>query len=223
MRTIFTNPMMKCCLFVLLLVGPPTLAQSTRLGAFDNHADVGKPALKGDVTYHKKDRSYQLSGAGYNIWFKRDEFQFLYKQLKGDFTLTANFEFIGTGKDPHRKIGWMVRENLADTAVHVSAVSHGDGLVVMQWRTAPGAAMRDPQDEIFFPEKTLPPVIQLQRSGKTFTMRVGKSVDALQTVGSYDANLPDAVLAGVFLCSHNPQVVEQARVWNVKLERTAKK
>ena len=47
--------------------------------------------------------------AGYNIWFNRDEFQFAYKKLKGDFIVTADFEFVGTGTDAHRKIGWMVR------------------------------------------------------------------------------------------------------------------
>lgn len=207
------------CLISLLLLSQLAFAQTKPLGAFDHHADVGNPALTGNVTYQRSDGSYRLRGAGYNIWFKRDEFQFLYKNLTGDFTLTANFEFVGTGTDPHRKIGWMVRESLADTAVHVSAVAHGDGLVVMQWRTAPGAAMRDPEDEIFFPEKKVPYVIQLQRVGKTYTMRVGESREALQTVGTYEGNLPDAVLAGVFICSHNPQVVEEARVWNVRIDR----
>ncbi|MBC7891816.1 MAG: hypothetical protein H7Y12_06370 [Sphingobacteriaceae bacterium] len=215
MNTIFLLP--------LLFAYQITLAQTNPLGVFDHHADVGNPALKGTVTYQKSDRSYQLRGAGYNIWFARDEFQYLYKNLKGDFTLTAQVEFIGVGKDPHRKIGWMVRESLADTAVHVSAVSHGDGLVVMQWRTAPGAAMRDPEDEIFSPEKTLPPIIQLQRVGKSFTMRVGKPGEALKTVGSYEANLPDAVLGGLFICSHNPAVLEEARIWNVSIQQSAPK
>ena len=206
-------------LLPLLFLCQLTLAQTKSIGVFDNHVDSGNPKIKGDVTYKKSTKTYLLTGAGYNIWFARDEFQFLYKELTGDFTLTANFEFIGAGKDPHRKIGWMVRESLADTAVHVSAVSHGDGLVVMQWRTAAGAAMRDPQDEIFFAEKFLPQVIQMERVGQKLTMRVGNPGEALKTVGSYEGNLPDAVLGGVYICSHNPEVAEQARVWNVKIDR----
>jgi hypothetical protein len=104
--------------------------------------DVGSPKMKGSTIYDKKTNSYTLSGGGYNIWFNRDEFQYAYKRLSGDFILTGDFEFIGEGKDPHRKIGWMVRESLTDTAVHISAVYHGDGLTVLQWRLKPGMNMR---------------------------------------------------------------------------------
>jgi Tol biopolymer transport system component len=33
------------------------------------------------------------------------------------------------------------------------------------------------------------------------------------------ATLPDEVLAGLFICSHNESVVEQARVWNVRIDK----
>src|SRR3954454_6348208 len=124
------------------------IAQQNSLGVFENNTDVGHPKIKGTTVYDKQTNTYTLEGGGYNIWFNRDEFQYAYKKLKGDFTLTANFEFAGEGKDPHRKIGWMVRESLADTAVHISAVDHGDGLTVLQWRVKPGMNMRDPEDEI---------------------------------------------------------------------------
>ena len=68
--------------------------------------------------------------------------------------MTADFEFTSPqGKEGHRKIGWMVRENLNDDAVHFTATVHGDGLTVAQWRVLRGAYMRDPQDEQFFPKK----------------------------------------------------------------------
>ena len=110
-------------------------------------------------------QTYQLSGSGYNIWFERDELQFAWKKIAGDFILTANFSFIGKGTDHHRKIGWMVRESLADNAAHMSAVAHGDGLTVLQWRVLKGAFMRDPQDEIFAAKKHYQ-VLQLERKGK---------------------------------------------------------
>ncbi|MFL5809290.1 MAG: hypothetical protein ACJ749_07190, partial [Flavisolibacter sp.] len=140
--------------------------------------------------------------------------------IKGDFTLTANFEFIGEGKEGHRKFGWMVRESLADSAVHISAVSHGDGLTVLQWRVKPGMNMRDPEDEIRA-SGTKYGVIQLQRIGKKIIMRVAKKEgDAFETVGEHEMeNLPDEVFAGIFICSHNPDVMEQAKVWNVKIDQ----
>ncbi|HEY1872405.1 MAG TPA: hypothetical protein VGG71_15180 [Chitinophagaceae bacterium] len=189
-----------------------------RTGIFQNHIDVGNPKIKGSTIYNDKTKAYTLSGGGYNIWFNRDEFQFAYKKLKGDFILTANFEFVGEGKEGHRKIGWMVRGSLADSAVHISAVLHGDGLTVLQWRIKPGMNMRDPEDEIRA-SGTKYGVVQLERKGKKFVMRVAKKEgDAFETVGEHEMeNLPDEVLAGIFICSHNPDVIEQAKVWNVKI------
>ena len=112
-----------------------------------------------------------------------------------------------------------MRESLDKGAVHVSAVAHGDGLTVMQWRVKKDANMRDPEDEIFYPKKNIQ-IIQLERSGKKFTMRVANAGAPLQTVGSHEMeSMSDDVLAGLFICSHNPDVIEQARVWNVKVTK----
>ena len=132
-------------------------AGNNPVGIFEDHTDVGNPKHAGTrAVYDESSQTYTLKGAGYNIWFERDEFHYAYKKIKGDFILTANFAFVGKGIDPHRKIGWMVRESLDDNASHISAVVHGDGLTVMQWRLLKGAFMRDPQDEIFAPKARLP-------------------------------------------------------------------
>ena len=94
-----------------------------------------------------------MKGSGYNIWFNRDEFQYLYKKINGDFILTANFAFLGEKGNGHRKIGWMIRESLDEGAASYNAVTHGDGLAVLQWRPLRGAYMRDPEEEIFFAKK----------------------------------------------------------------------
>ncbi len=190
-----------------------------RVGIFDNHTDVGSPKLAGSTVFTQSDQTYSLKGSGYNIWFERDEFHYAYNKIKGDFILTANFEFIGTGMDPHRKIGWMIRESTDKSAAHISAVAHGDGLSVMQWRVLRGAFMRDPEDEIFSTVKNVQ-VIQVERSGKKFTMRVSQLGEPFITVGTHEMEwLKEEVLAGLFICSHNEGVVEQAKVWNVKIDR----
>lgn len=209
MKCLFTI----CCIFIFA----PAFAQQT--GIFQNHSDVGNPKIKGSTIYDSKTKTYTLNGGGYNIWFNRDEFQFDYKKLKGDFILTANFEFIGEGKEGHRKIGWMVRESLADSAVHISAVSHGDGLTVLQWRVKPGMNMRDPEDEIRA-TGTKYGVIQLERKGTKIIMRVAKKEgDPFEPVGEHEMDLRNEVLAGIFICSHNPDVMEQAKVWNVQISK----
>ena len=206
-----------CTLFTLSCYF--TLAQTTSIGIFENHADIGNPKKAGSAQYDQATQTYTLKGAGYNIWFERDEFQFLYKQLTGDFILTANFAFEGEGVNAHRKIGWMVRESLDDNASHISAVAHGDGLTVLQWRALRGAFMRDPEDEIFAPKANYS-IIQVERSGKTITMRAAHVGEPLQTIGSHAMeNMPDEIFAGLFICSHDEEVVEQARVWNVRIDK----
>jgi TolB protein len=194
-------------------------AQSDKLGVFTNSADIGKPKNAGSSTYDPSSKTYYVKGAGYNIWFNRDEFQYLYKKLSGDFRLTANFQFAGDTGNAHRKIGWMLRESPDESAVSMNAVLHGDGLVVMQWRGTKGANMRDPEDEIFFAGKKIYEVIQLERRGKQLTMRIGNPGQPLQLVGTHEMPLPDTVLAGLFICSHDENKVEAAKIWNVKIDK----
>jgi TolB protein len=206
-------------LFLLLFLFHSSIlhAQNDTLGVFTHHQDIGNPKNPGNAQYDKVTHTYSLKGSGYNIWFNRDEFQYLYKQVKGDFTATANFQFKGATGNGHRKIGWMLRASTKDNAIHLSAVEHGDGLTVLQWRSKEGANMLDPQEEIFFPEKTFE-VVQLQRIGKRVIMRVGHIGEPLKTVGSHIMpNMPDSALLGVFICSHDPEVIEQAIVWDVHL------
>ena len=187
------------------------------IGQFQKNADIGNPKLAGSSQYDARTKAYTLKGSGYNIWFERDEFQYLFSELSGDFTVTADFEFVGATGDGHRKVGWMVRESLDDNASHLSAVSHGDGLTVLQWRVAKGKAMRDPEDEIFSKEKNVQ-TVQVERKGTTYTMRVAKKGSTLQTVGSHEMpNLKEKVLVGLFICSHNPAKIEEAKVRNVRI------
>ena len=160
------------------------LAGTNPVGIFEDHIDVGKPKQAGTVIYDEGSQTYSIKGGGYNIWFERDEFQYAYKKIKGDFILTANFAFVGKGTDPHRKIGWMVRETLDDNSPHASAVVHGDGLTVLQWRMLKGAFMRDPQDEIRAIKKSYQ-IIQVERNGKKITFRAAQVGEPLQTVGCY--------------------------------------
>lgn len=193
-------------------------AQDNPVGIFQNNSDIGNPKLSGSATYNKMDQSYDLKGAGYNIWFERDEFHYLFNKIKGDFILTANFEFVGKGTEAHRKTGWMVRESTDEKAPHISATLHGDGLTVLQWRVSAGAAMRDPQDEIFAKDSAYS-VIQVERAGNLITMRAAHAGKPLETIGSHEMdNLSGEVLVGPFICSHNPDVSEEVKIWNVRID-----
>jgi Tol biopolymer transport system component len=205
-------------IFFVLLAAAAS-AQSNTVGIFQDAADIGKPKNGGSTKMEERKQTYILKGAGYNIWFGRDEFQFAYKKLKGDFILTADFEFVGNGTDPHRKIGWMVRQSAADDAPHITATLHGDGLTALQWRQLKGAHMRDPEDQVSAPKKYYQ-TLRLERIGKTVTMFAAHRGEPLQRIGSQKMEaLPDEILAGLFICSHNESIVEEARVWNVRIDQ----
>ncbi len=195
-------------------------AQTNPVGIFYQHTDIGNPRIKGSVSYDTDQQSYQLSSGGYNIWFNHDEFHYAFNKVNGDFILTANVKLLGAGKDPHRKIGWMVRASEQEDAAHISAVVHGDGLTALQWRRLRGAYMRDPEDEIFSLKKNAE-IIQLERLGKTFIMRIAHAGEPLQEIGRTDMiDMPDHALAGLFVCSHNAEVQEEGMAWNVRIEKT---
>jgi Tol biopolymer transport system component len=194
-------------------------AQNNNHGLFQTSSDIGNPKKAGSSIYNKTDQSYTLKGAGYNIWFARDEFHFLYNKIKGDFMMTANFEFAGKGTELHRKTGWMIRESTDENAPHISATLHGDGLTVLQWRNSVGATMRDPQDEIFATGSKYN-TIQIERSGKKIIMRAAHTGEPFDVVGSYEMDkLSDEILAGPFICSHNTDVIEEVKIWNVRIDK----
>ena len=205
-------------LFGLLLM-EIAIAQDGKEGIFSHSQDIGNPKLKGKTVYDNETQTYHLQGAGYNIWFERDEFHYAFEKSDGDFILTANFEFIGEGGDAHRKVGLMIRESEDDNAAHIMATLHGDGLTVLQWRELKGAFMRDPEDEVFAP-KSHYSILQLERAGDEFIMRAAHPGEPLQVIGSHKMPaMKGSVLAGIFISSHNENVIEQAKVWNVRMDR----
>ena len=191
------------------------------IGIFDDHLDIGHPKLTGAADYDDKTQTYNIVGAGYNIWFNRDEFHFVYKKIKGDFILTADFDFTGdtVGTVGHRKIGWMIRESLDEAAVSMVACKHIDGLTLLQWRHYRGMFMRDPEDEIFWVKKG-GQTIQLSRIGKVMTMKMAHPGEPLQLVGSHTMDdMKDEVLVGLYILSHDSNTVAHAKVWNVRIDK----
>ena len=217
----FLSGSSKCiCFLFSIIVWNSSFAQHP-VGIFEDNLDIGNPKLGGSASYDEATQVYSLAGAGDNIWFNNDEFHFLYKKMKGDFILTADFAFTGdtSGAIGHRKIGWMVRESVDADAGSANACKHIDGLVVLQWRPYKGMFMRDPEEERFYPKQG-GQTIQLERIGKTITMKIAHPGEPLQLVGSYETDVLDKdVLVGLYICSHDSNTVAHARVWNVRIDK----
>jgi len=211
--------MKRIIIFPVLFFLSLCIASGQPAGIFKAGTDIGNPSLKGSSVYNPADQSYTLRGSGYNVWFERDEFHFLYNEIKGDFIMTANFRFKGEGTEAHRKTGWMLRTTTDDNSLHISAVLHGDGLTLMQWRDYDGAEMKDPEDEIFAKGSGYE-ILQIERAGRIIFMRAALPGKPLENIGSYEMeNLPDEIIAGPFICSHNPDIMEEVTLWNVRIDK----
>jgi Tol biopolymer transport system component len=204
-------------LILFCLLALDSIAQQP-VGIFQFNKDIGSPKLSGFASYDEASQTYTIKGAGYNIWGDRDEFRYCYNKLKGDFILTGNFKFEGTN-ETHRKIGWMARASEADNAAMCGGFVHGDGLTAMQWRESTGGTMKNPDDEVWASKRYFE-IIQLERRGNEFTVRVAHPGEPLQKISSkIMENLPDEVLAGIVICSHDENIVETAQVWNVRIDQ----
>lgn len=185
-------------------------------GIFENQTNIGNPKNNGHINYNAKTQEYTISGSGINMWANSDQFQYLYKSIQGDFILRAHVKFIGDGNDPHRKIGWIVRNNLSTNSAHVNASVHGDGLTSLQYRKVAG----NETEEVLSKNKA-PDVIQLERRNNIYYMSTAKFGEPLITVKIEDVNLRNEVFVGVYVCSHNPEVTEKAVFSNVRIIKPA--
>jgi TolB protein len=186
-------------------------AAYAQIGEFEEQADIGASLRPGAAKYDAG--VYTITGGGANMWFATDAFHFVWKRLSGDMVLTAKVEFEGSGGDPHRKAGWVVRQGLEPDAPYVDLVVHGDGLTSLQFR----AARAGNTGEIRSPVAA-PAIIRLQRHGDTFEMWVAAAGEPLRRVGSTAVVLHDPVYVGLAVCAHDAGRMETARFSEVKLQ-----
>ena len=197
----------------IITVSTNSLAYEHKMpGAFESHTDIGAVNTPGSVKYDETSGIYTISGAGRNIWGREDEFQFVWREISGDFILSADAEFAGEGVDPHRKMGWMIRSDLQQDSPYISVALHGDGLTSLQYRREKGSDTAETRSDV-----TAPGVLQLERRGDSYIMSVARKGEALSTIEFLDIALPDEVYVGLFISAHDANVVESARVSNVRI------
>lgn len=204
---------------MLLLAGLAAIQLTSaqhNIGIFDRNGDIGDCKTSGFAMYSSEDETYRMGGSGTNMWFGSDEFQYLWTTLQGDFILRAEVAFTGPGTDPHRKAGWIVKNNLDPNSMHVNASVHGDGLTSLQYRKTIGADT----EEVPSPDKA-PDVIQLERRGNSFTLSTARFGAEFTSVTLDSLALDNEVYVGIYVCSHNPDILETALYRNVRVIRPA--
>ena len=189
-----------------------TTSQS-QVGLFTSNSDVGEPALKGNTVYDATEQTYHLSAAGKNIWARADELQFVWKKIKGDFIIKATVKFLAPGINGHRKLGIMAREKLTTDSKYADGAFHGGQplLTSLQYRMADG----DTTGQVIL-SSIHPTEIELERSGNTFTLSAAVFGENYKSVQK-EIQLADELFVGLYLCSHDEKVIENAQFSNVRI------
>ncbi|MEO8414143.1 MAG: biopolymer transporter TolR [Ginsengibacter sp.] len=204
---------------ILLAVGmvPGIHSFSQAIGLFEGQNDVGKILHAGGGIYTDSSGEYIVSGSGTNIWFTHDDFHYVWKKMKGNFILQARGRLIGKGLEEHRKFGWMIRTDLDSISAMVAATIHGDGLTSLQYRKVSKTDVEETKFTINAPD-----VIQLERKDNQYIMSVAHFGEPFVTERVMDVNLGDDVYVGLFICSHNKDVIEKVSFDNVRVIVPAK-
>ena len=203
-------------LWVGCLLAAPVFAQSGNLGVFTNSGDVGGPAHKGSTEYEAAKGEYRITGSGANIWAKQDQFQFVWREMPGNFTVTATMQFLGEG-EMHRKAGIMVRQSLDGDSAYGDFVIHGNGMPGLQFRGAKGEDTNAFDLPIDGPGKFK---LRLVRSGVGITVSLAKDGAELKEVARTEVTFRNPVFVGLVVCAHNADRSDTVVFSDVSVEST---
>jgi hypothetical protein len=175
---------------------------------------VGGPAITGSTAYDPATKQYRITGSGANIWANADQFQYVWREMTGDFTVTATLRFLGTGAD-HRKAGIMVRQSLDTDAAYADVVIHGNGMPALQWRGRKGLDTNTFDLPIDGPGTF---TIKLVRTGVKHYMYVGRNGAPLKEIVHTEVAFQGPVLVGLVVCSHDAAVSDTVVFSDVAIE-----
>jgi len=201
---------------IFLLAGHQLWAGDVQgpIGLFEKHQDVGTVLHIGAVEYDASKQTYTVAGSGENMWLSNDDFQFVWKKVSGDVTLTADISFIGSGGNPHRKAVLMLRQSLDADSVYADVALHGVGLTSLQFRDEKGATTHEVQASITAPKR-----LRIEKRGDYFYMFLaGEGEQFRMAGGSPRIPLGGSFYVGIGVCAHDKDVVEKAVFSNVGLQ-----
>ena len=185
------------------------------LGIFENHADVGTVLHPGSVAYDVSQKNYTVIGGGSNMWFAADAFQFVWKKVSGDVTLTADISFANSGGNPHKKAVLILRQSLDSDSAYADVALHGNGMTALQYRDEKGTNTREIQSNVSGPRR-----VRIAKRGDYVYMSLAAVAGGEPEVagGWLRVPLQGTFYVGIGVCSHDQDAEEKAVFSNVDLE-----
>jgi hypothetical protein len=204
------------------------------IGIFDGQTDVGSAILPGNASYDSATKQYTIQSAGYNVWYQRDEFQYLWKKLSGDISLAGTVSFPEAKGFGDRKVVFIIRKDLDDDSIEVMTARHGAGLIHLAQRITKGGQIKAtfnlpaPKRPVDAPADTpvaaAPWRIGIEKKGDTFALFVSENGGAMHQLGqTLTFHMEEPFYAGIGFASHTPDKSDTAVVSNVILENAAGK
>jgi hypothetical protein len=211
----------------------PSRNFDTPIGIFEGQSDIGAALVPGSASYDAATRQYSIQAAGYNIWYTRDEFRYLWKRMSGDVSLAADINFPDASGFGDRKAVLMIRQSLDDDSKDMMVAEHGAGMIHLAWRPErdmlttdvefriggcgrPGGA--NPDSLVTIHAKR----IGIEKRGDEFSLWVSLDGEPMHQFSPPTTLHFDAPFyVGIGFTSHLPTTVDSAVLGNVVLENKA--
>jgi hypothetical protein len=199
----------------------------TPIGIFQGQSDIGGALVPSSASYDPSTKQYTINSAGYNIWYTRDEFRFLWKKMSGDLSLAASVTFPIPQTPPRdRKVVLIIRQDLEDDSKEIMTGEHGTGMTHMAERAEKNASMKDMQFRIgggLLPS-AMPQRIGIEKQGDNFAIFISAQGEPMHQFGPpITLHMDGPFYVGIGFCSHYPATVDTGVVSNVILENSAGK
>ena len=207
----------------------PTRTSERAIGIFQGQSDVGGALLPGNSSYDPETRQYTITSAGYNVWYTRDEFHYLWKRMSGDVSLAADIAFPNPDGYEDRKAVLVIRQDLDDDSKEVLVALHGGGMIQLAQRPEKDVRVKDMEYRIGgrglpggkSPDSLVPVLakrIAIEKEGDSFTLLVSVEGEPMHPFGPpIQLHMNGPFYVGIGFCAHLPDKTDTAVLSNVVL------
>src|SRR5215469_13335320 len=172
----------------------PSRNFDTPIGIFTGQSDIGSALVPSSASYDPTTKAYTINSAGYNVWYTRDEFRYLWKKMSGDVSLAADIAFPDPNGYGDRKAVLVIRQNLDDDSKEAIVALHGAGMVHLAQRPERDVRMKDMEYRIggrglpggASPDSLVtvtPKRIGIEKHGDEFTLWVSIAGEPMHQLG----------------------------------------
>jgi len=189
------------------------------IGIFDGATDVGGAIAPGSSRFDPGSHQYIIRSAGYNIWYTRDEFRFIWKKMSGDLSLAADGSFPDPNGYGDRKVVLVIRQSLDDDSREAMIGEHGVGMIHLAQRPSLGASIDDMQYRFGGGiNGILAKRIGIEKHGDSIAIFVSLKGEAMHQFGPpVQLHFDGPFYVGLGFCSHLPDKVDTGVFSNVTL------